>query len=279
MPPPSPPADFVWHRIESGPASDVDVLLPEGSEIAGLIVTGRYEALHLSIVSALVSADDVCFDIGGHYGYYTFSLAKLAHKGQVHTFEPVAEHAQRIRRAAEKSSLLNVSVHEAAVAGEVGKMSLQLASKPGGDDSMAYLESYGGVDTPAAQEHYAGFSRRTVSTLTLDSLLSDSTLGNNAPSSLPNFIKIDAEGAEVAIVGAALQMLAVKKPRLLIEMHGVYEALGCAQILSKVGYRAILLTEQKTTMPILWTSRDDDEALQSVRRVLGHAPTVLFDRQ
>ncbi len=264
-----PPIEFVWQQIKQGPAAGTEALLPDVMEISEPITSGRYESRVMEIVEALVSKDDTCFDIGGHYGYYTLSLAKLASAGQIHTFEPVASHADRIRQAAERSRLANVTVHQVALAGEVGEMTLQFAEAEGGDDSMAYLDAYGGVDTPAAQEHYRRFSPTTVSTVTLDSLMSDLPL--------PKFIKIDAEGAEAPILQAGCELISTAKPRLLVELHGIYEALACAEILSNVNYRAFLLTRQKITMPILWASRDDDDAMQNVREVLGRDPIVLFD--
>ena len=273
--PKTPPVEFTWHRITQGPAAGTEALLPAGSAIAQAITTGSYESRIISVVEALLSRDDTCFDVGGHYGYYTLALAKLAPDGQVHSFEPVADHADRIGQAADRAGLSHVTVHQVAVAGEVGEMALHFADAssgggPGGDDSMAYLPQYGGVDTPAAKEHYQRFSRTTVNTITLDSLVS------KLPP--PRFIKIDAEGAEAPILEAGRELIAQARPRLLVEMHGIYEALACAEILSEANYRAILLTDQKITMPILWAPRDDEDALKKVRHVLGREPMVLFDQ-
>ena len=267
--PPTPPIEFGWHLIEGGPATGAHVLLPRNTPIADAITTGQYDQKILRVVKALVSKNDVCFDIGGHYGCYTLSLAKLATDGQVHTFEPVPDHAGRIRDAAKKSELQHVQVHQVAMAGQVGEMTLQFAEAEGSDDSMAFLDAYGGVDTQAAHEHYRNFSRTTVKAVTLDSLVSDL--------SSVQFMKIDAEGAEAAILGAGLSLIASNRPRLLVELHGIYEALACAEILCKLNYQAILLTDQKTTLPILWASRDDVAAVNAVKEVLGHEPVVMFE--
>ncbi len=267
--PSTPPIEFRWHQIEAGPAAGAHVMLPRNTPIAEAITAGDYDKKILQVVECLVGRDDVCFDIGGHYGCYTLSLAKLVVDGEVHTFEPVPAHAERIRAAAKKSELKHVQVHQVAMAGEIGEMTLQFAEAEGSDDSMAFLDAYGGVDTQAAHEHYRSFSRTTVEAKTLDSLLDD----------LPavQFMKIDAEGAEAAILGAGLKLIANSKPRLLVELHGIYEAMACAEILCKLNYQAILLTDQKTTLPILWASRDDGAAVQAVREVLGHEPVVMFD--
>ncbi|MDA7878206.1 FkbM family methyltransferase [bacterium] len=266
--PPTPPIEFGWHRIEGGPAVGAHVMLPRNTLIADAITAGDYDKKILEVVEVLVGKDDTCFDIGGHYGCYTLSLAKLASEGQVHTFEPVPAHAERIKEAAKKSAFQHVQVHQVAMAGQNGEMMLQFAEAEGSDDSMAFLDAYGGVDTQAAHEHYRSFARTSVQAVTLDSLSGD----------LPSvqFIKIDAEGAEAAILGAGHNLISSNKPRLLIELHGIYEALACAEILCTLNYQAILLTDQKTTLPILWASRDDAAAVQAIEKVLGHEPTVMF---
>lgn len=267
--PPEPPIEFDWHEIRGGPAIGAQALLPKDTAIAEAITSGTYEQAVMAVVTALVEEQDVCIDIGGHYGYFTLSLAKLARHGQVHTFEPVSAHVKRIRESVERSGLEHVTVHHAAVAGEVGEMTLQFAQDDSGDDSMAFLDAYGGVDTPAAHEHYRAFARTTVNAVTLDSLAA----------SIPNpkLIKIDAEGAEGAILSAGGQLIHRDRPRLLVELHGIYEALQCAELLDRLNYRAILLTDQKVTMPILWVPREDHEAISRVQATLGRSPITLFN--
>lgn len=225
----------------------------------------------MKVVSALVKSDDCCWDIGGHYGYYTLSMAKLAPHGRVHTFEPVPSHADRIRQAATRSEVGNVTVHQVAVAGEVGTMSLRFSPEGDGDDSMAYLDQYGGVDTPAAAEHYSKFVSVDVATVTMDSALGDVDT--------PDFIKIDAEGAEVAIVSAATNLLNNARPTMLIELHGIYESLGCADVLRKHGYLAVLLADRKATLPVLWIPREDQATIKLASAVIGHDPIVLFGEE
>ncbi len=265
--PPAIPIEFDWHEIHGGPAKGCHAILPGKTVIAEMITSGNYDPVCTKLIRELVGSGDNCLDIGGHYGYFTLSLAKLCEPGQVHTFDPVVSHADRIRQAADRSGLVNVTVHQVAVAAESGVMTLRYADS-GGDDSMAYLELYGGVDSDAAREHYDGFATTQVRTVTLDEI--------DVP--MPRFIKIDAEGAEVHIIRGGVKMLAETKPRLLIELHGITEALQAAEILMDLNYQALLLSEQKTTLPVLWVHRDDSEAVECVQRALGHAPTLIFDR-
>jgi FkbM family methyltransferase len=263
-----PPRRFTWHKVLDGPIAGNELLLPEGTEIAELISSGAYEKTVVPVVQALVGSGDVCFDIGAHYGYYTMLLAKCAGSGQVHTFEPVASHADRIRQNVNRQAYRHVTVHEAAVAGTDGEMVLRLAEAPGADDSMAYLEQYGGVVTPASLEQYARFSSVTVKAVSLDSI-QDRT-------ALPQFIKIDAEGAEVSIIQGALSVISKAKPRMLVELHGVYEALACMDILRRLNYVAVVFNERRVNMPVFLIHQEDSVALDTIARVSGRLSTVLF---
>ena len=87
--PPPAPVEFDWRTITAGPAAGVAAMLPSPSPVTDEILAGAYERSVIDVVAALVDADDVCYDIGGHYGYYTLVLAKLAGRGAVHPFSGV----------------------------------------------------------------------------------------------------------------------------------------------------------------------------------------------
>lgn len=267
--PTEPPLVFDWHQVEAGVAAGSSLLLPKTRAISDLICSGEYEKRILQFVSALVNENHCCYDIGGHYGYYTMALSKLARQGSVHTFEPVSEHANRIERAVKKSQFARTNVHPMAVAGENGTLTLKFAADAG-DDSMAYLDVYGGVDTAAAHEHYQHFKEMTVNAITIDQAAQQF--------GVPQFIKIDAEGAEGAILEGARELLRSDRPRLLIEVHGIHEAMHCSEVLTEMNYQAIMLSEQKTTLPILWTHQSDQDAKSIVEEILQMPPTIFFRR-
>lgn len=261
------PLTFDWHEIKGGNAQNCSLLLPVERPITESICSGKYEQEIMRFVENLVDPEMCCYDIGGHYGYYSVTLASLATGGSVHTFEPVASHANRIQQAISKSKLNHTQVHQLAVAGECGELELKFAGE-NGDDSMAYLTTYGGVDTSAAHEHYQSFHQTTVKTITLDKAAEQ--YGK------PQFIKIDAEGAEGPILEGARSLIHSERPRLLIEVHGIQETMHCAEVLHDLDYQAVLLTKQKTTLPILWVHRSDTEALRIVENVLETPPNIFF---
>ena len=255
-----------WHTISNGPAKGCEILLPAPSGFVDSIVPGNYEPLCTQIMEALITRDSVCFDIGGHYGYFTLVLASLARDGRVETFEPVPSHAKRIAESAARSNLSHVTLHQKAVADVTSTMTLRYA--PSGDfDSMGYLDSCGGVASEAAAEQYPNFETISVPSTTLDDLL-----GLN-----PDFIKMDAEGAEAAILRGGMKMLSNSKVRLFIEVHGIRAAFECADILRRIGYRAILLGPQEATMPMLCVSERDTSTSEAVKKILNATPNFTFE--
>ena len=255
-----------WHAIAGGPAKGCQILLPFPSGFADKILPGQYETACTSVMEALVTRESVCLDIGGHYGYFTLVLASLASEGRVETFEPLPSHAARIAESASRSGLSQVTVHQQAVADVRTTMTLRYVSG-GNYDSMGYLESCGGVVSEAAKEQYPSFASVSVQTVTLDDLCDLE----------PDFIKIDAEGAEAAILRGGMTLLSQSRPRLLLEVHGIKEAFQCADVLRRVGYRVLMIGEPETTMPVLCVSQEDQEVMGILKRVLGGEPVVIFD--
>lgn len=233
------------------------MVLPADEPITERITHGQFEPECTKVIKALVADDDNCIDIGGHYGYFTFSLAGLARDGRVDTFEPVKAHVDRLNQGVQASGLNHVTIHHCAVADRSGVMRLNFAESDG-DDSMAYLQDVGGVASEAADEHYASFSSTEVNVVTLDSM--------DLPT--PDFIKIDAEGAEGAILAGGRELMKSHRPRMLVEVHGVREAFQVTRALRECDYLAYAVTKQQTTMPLLLVHRQDTEAVQRVKETL-----------
>lgn len=263
---PTPPTSIQPIKVERGPAKGCEILLPVPSELAVNIAAGGYETCSIRLIEALVRPGDICYDIGGHYGYYSLVLATLSKQGHVHCFEPVTELAERIGRSIVASKLPNVSVHATALAGEVGQMQFRFAGSQSLDDSMGYITRYGGVNTPRSQVQYGKFAERTIPTTTLDCL--------DLPD--PSFIKIDAEGAEAEILQAGLVRIGRAKPRMLIELHGVDLALKVASILGPLRYRAFAAGSRSLMMPVLWIHESDASAIESIKNLAGDPVRQLF---
>lgn len=65
---------------------------------------------------------------------------------------------------------------------------------------------------------------------------------------VPDFIKMDIEGAEVMALEGAANLLKNHKPKMIIEVHGKDKEEGCLKILQSHGYEVEII-DQSTILP------------------------------
>jgi len=137
------------------------------------------------------------WDVGANIGIYSVLAGDVA--SEVVGFEPVPATADRLEENLELNETNGVGLN-VALAAETGEMELQLER-----DEV-------GTQTPALEaDRVASTSAVTVQTITGDQLVSD---GMPAPDA----IKIDVEGAEVAVL-AGLEETLPEVDRIFVETH------------------------------------------------------------
>ena len=76
-----------------------------------LFLFGEYEAANSEIYRKLVRPNDIVFDVGANFGWYTALLAsRVRPKGKVHAFEPLPSVAQMTRETVAMNNLEDVVV-------------------------------------------------------------------------------------------------------------------------------------------------------------------------
>jgi len=173
---------------------------------------GSYEHSKRIVFERTVTEGSTCFDVGAHVGFYTLLASELVGpKGRVFAFEPLPRNVAYLRRHLELNRTGNVTVFEAAVSDSAGQASFEEAES----SLMGRLSPGGGL---------------RVKTLALDGLLSKGEI----PS--PNFIKIDAEGAEMHVLTGAQRLLADARPTIFLATHSPELHRQCCDLLTSAGY-------------------------------------------
>lgn len=144
---------------------------------AHLMFDGYWEMPVTEVVAALVRPGMVAVDAGANQGYYTLLLAELVGPdGRVHAVEPNPRMVALVGRSLAVNGLAGrVRLHAEALGGPVARR--VVLRVPEGTPSGAYVED-------------AGDAAGATVTRSLDAILGDGRL---------DFIKIDAEGSEMAI--------------------------------------------------------------------------------
>lgn len=225
-----------WRRVAGGVLAGDELCLPRTGEAwVEAMAAGAYEPVFTAALAATVRPGDVCYDLGGHIGYYSLVMARLAGAGgAVHAFEPYAPNAARLRehaaRNADPARRAPIHVHEAAIADATGTRALAGAGDGDAVSTLAHLEGTRGVINPAWRARFADFARHPVPVWRLD----DWRAETGAPP--PRVLKIDVEGSELAVLHGARATLAAARPVVLAELHNAGLAAECGAVLGALGY-------------------------------------------
>ena len=157
-----------------------------------------YEKDGLKALLAHVNENSIVFDVGSNIGYFTCFSGKYCSRGRVYAFELGRENVSILRRNLELNSLANVVVEHCAVSDLSGSVFVQ--------DSAVGNAVLKIMNDKVKHEDYVA-----VRAITLDEYCDSNKV-------VPEFIKIDVEGAEMKVL-TGMNKLIKGSVKLLIEIH------------------------------------------------------------
>jgi FkbM family methyltransferase len=162
---------------------------------------GLYEP-EMALLPSFADPARPAFDIGANFGLWTHSL--LPHFAAVQAFEPIPRLAAVLRQGYRGAP---VTVHETALSEVSGHTILRM---PVANLGRSTVESEN--DLALIRDRSQKIAQLEVTTRRLDDM--------DLPD--PAFIKIDAEGHELAILKGAARTIARARPVMMLEMEKVY---------------------------------------------------------
>ncbi len=190
----------------------------------------RWDALHLrsaedalwSAMPDLVQPGTAVYDIGANIGAYTLRMAGLVGSaGRVYAIEanPLCVHYLRLNLA--NSGRTNVDILPMAMLDH--------------DGETRFAVDYGNTNLGTTKRPTKPTGSRghviSVGCLRFDQLRSQFALRR------PRLVKIDVEGVEARVVAGMAESLALWRPTLVLELHGVVAARETLAHLDLLGYR------------------------------------------
>lgn len=162
-------------------------------------------------------------DIGANFGAYTLSMAQaVSATGRVWAFEPASDTAEHLAAGIEANRFTHVSVERCALSS--GSGSAELALQP--DPEMNAL----------VRDGLAAGQTETVPVLTLDECLEGHGWHDI------DFVKMDAEGEEAAILRGGTRFFAQHSPLVQYEIKAGNDLhLGLVQAFAALGYASYRL--------------------------------------
>ena len=166
-----------------------------GMARAFLLFRGRWEETETRLFTSLVKDGMTVVDIGANIGYYTLLAARLVGpRGKVYAFEPNPENFALLSQNVETNGYRNVVLAAKAVSNTTGVAALRIDRASSGGHSLSTFR--GGADSVE------------VETVSLD----DYFAGEHPAIDV---LKMDAEGAEMAIF-AGMQKVLARNPELTL---------------------------------------------------------------
>ncbi len=196
--------------------------IPISHAHAGALASGNLEVEVQEALVRRLGPGDVVYDIGANLGFFSLIAARLVGpEGRVFAFEPAPENVEAIRSNAELNRIDNVVVIPCAVSSRAGTARLQIVD----DQSWSRLEEFG--------EHPDTERVLEVETVAIDDLVES---GELPP---PALVKIDVEGAELAVLDGMRATIERHRPAIVCELHDTNAEV--ADAFAADGYRVVNL--------------------------------------
>jgi FkbM family methyltransferase len=152
-------------------------------------------------------ADDAwCFDVGANIGLYSLGLSSLAPRGRVFAFEPSPGSAEFLSANLRTNEAENVEVFAAALADHEGTISFHDVPFFTAGSFTAEEGSWLGSDA-------VGSTLVEVPCTTLDAFVKEHAVER------VDVVKIDVEGAELAVLEGGTATLAAHRPTVVMEFN------------------------------------------------------------
>lgn len=211
------------YRVLTGPLKGAKIILGalEGEGGGATAYFNMMEPTQTAHFSSVVKKGHVVFDVGANVGYYTILGARLAgSQGQIFSFEPLVRNIAYLHRHVALNKLKNVSIIPSACSDKIEVAGFY----PEGNAAIGHLESTSDLPLNGAVK------MTLVPTVTLDAVA-------NKLSVRPDILKIDVEGAELAVLKGAETILSLHKPAIFLSVHSETLRKTCLDYLSGFGYK------------------------------------------
>jgi FkbM family methyltransferase len=192
-------------RAQTFWGDSMHVVLPEPASLA-IYRYAFFEEDLTSVFLQVVKPGMTFFDIGAHFGYYSLlGSALVGESGRVHSFEPTPSTFEILRQNAAQRP--NIQPNNVALYSREDEMVLLDYGV-----ELSVYNSLAGSKLEAMGDS-APFKECRVKTITLDNYM-------NQTGTVPDFIKIDAENAELEILRGMEKGLALpRRPMITLEVN------------------------------------------------------------
>ena len=231
--------------------------LAEESAVDQELLYGEFETMERQFVKKLLRRDMTVVDVGAHHGLCTLLASKcVGWNGRAVAIEPSPRECARLRKHLQLNRCSNVELMACAAGENVGEANLYVVDR--------FNDGCNSLRPPATSEP---IKTVRVKVRRLDDILSDLEITK------VDFVKLDAEGAELSVLYGALKLLNRKnRPAMLVEVQDVrtrpwgYAAREILQFLICMDYRWFAIAAKGALLPISCEEETYDANLVALPR-------------
>lgn len=190
--------------------STMTVQLPSGTDV--LLTGGKTHISEIKLTRYLInnlSEEDVVFDIGAHFGFYSLLANKLiSKKGSILSFEPCKAVFEILKK--NTNNFDSIQIHNLAISNSSGFVIMS--------EFPPHLSEYNTV-IPNIYKEESWYQKTIqhkskVKSMTLDDFIKREEI-------TPTIIKLDVEGSELNIIKGSKYLLKSYSPVLIVEHHSI----------------------------------------------------------
>ena len=161
----------------------------------------RVDPVEISYILRALAPGDIAVDVGCHKGGYLYWMQRrVGERGRVYAFEPQPKLFAYLEGIQKTFGFSHVTLENKGLSDAFGNLELRVPVSASGTSPGATLNPVEG----------APFHSHFVEVTTLDRYFFDTGIR-------PALLKIDVEGHELQVLRGARQLLADRKPRILME--------------------------------------------------------------
>lgn len=162
--------------------------------------------------------DDIFYDVGANYGFYTLLAQEIINEGEIHSFEPHPEIFKLLKRNCQLDIYQNTFLNQKALSDQTGEVWFYDHFKKKRHSGRGSLV----VTSENSQK------------IKVNSIKLDDYLKNHKP---PTLMKIDIEGGEYLLLKGAQKTLSSIRPKIIMEIFPDDHHRKAVQLLLDSGYK------------------------------------------
>jgi FkbM family methyltransferase len=205
-------------KIRSGYLKNKKIIVSDNTQWAPIL--GRWEPAMQKIIFNCVKPGDVVYDCGANFGLHGMLFSQLiGSEGHLYNFEPLPQNCREIERNYKLNDITNYSNIEKALSNHSGKTKFSVATHATKGSLREIIND-----------------RESIAMIEVEVTMLDEFI--DAGNRMPDFIKMDIEGAEGNCVEGFERNISKCYPLMIIELHDPEADKKVGTFLKKHNYKA-----------------------------------------